>query len=58
MAVRPLTMEEVRSALQGRPKLPRLPLLIHFWVHPEAFDTRRQAVEQMWTPFSTATSAS
>lgn len=39
-----LTRDEVKSVIEGRAKTRRVPTLIHFWVHPNEFGDRRQAV--------------
>ncbi len=42
-----LTRDEVKSVIEGRGAASRVPLNIHFWVHPEEFGDRRSAVEEM-----------
>lgn len=40
----PLTREEVRSVIAGRARTRRVPMFIHFWVHPDEFGDRKPAV--------------
>ena len=37
-AIRPLTREEIRSVIEGRGCAERVPMIYHFWVHPEHFE--------------------
>lgn len=39
-----LTREEVKSVIDGRTTARRVPIQIHFWVHPEEFGDRKEAV--------------
>ncbi len=43
----PLTREEVVSVIAGRSKARRVPVIIHFWVHPSAFGAKESAVNEM-----------
>jgi uroporphyrinogen decarboxylase len=45
--MRPLTCEEVVSVIEGRSTAPRVPIEIHFWVHPETFGKREPAVRSL-----------
>ena len=45
--ISPLTREEVCSVVAGRARTRRVPMFIHFWVHPEEFGERRQAVLEL-----------
>jgi len=40
----PLSRAEVCSVVEGRANTRRVPMFVHFWVHPEEFGERRQAV--------------
>lgn len=42
---RPLTREEVKSVIEGHSSTTRIPALIHFWVHPDAFKDPAAASE-------------
>lgn len=43
----PLTRDEVRSVVAGRARTRRVPMFIHFWVHPERFGEREPAVRAL-----------
>lgn len=43
----PLTAEEVSSVIDGRSVAPRVPVFIHFWVHPGEFGDREPAVHDI-----------
>lgn len=40
----PLTRDEVISVVEGRSTARRVPIQIHFWIHPESFAERKSAV--------------
>ena len=44
MRYEPLTSQEVASVIDGRARTRRVPAFIQFWVHPDAFGDRKQAV--------------
>ena len=44
MKYAPLSRQEVHSVINGRSIASRVPVLIHFWVHPDTFDDREHAV--------------
>ncbi|MBR3504640.1 MAG: hypothetical protein IKO07_10440 [Clostridia bacterium] len=43
----PLPREALRRVIEGRGQAGRVPLMIHFWVNPDAFGPRRAAVERL-----------
>jgi len=47
MDYQPLTRDEVRSVIEGRGAASRVPVLLHFWVGPDAFGERAQAVRDI-----------
>ena len=44
---KPLSREEMRRVIEGRGQARRVPLMIHFWVNPEAFGERAGAVRRL-----------
>ena len=46
-AIEPLTREQTLSVLAGKADTPRVPVHLHFWVHPEAFGDREPAVREL-----------
>ena len=44
---RPLRREEVASVIEGKAKTPRVPMNIHFWVHPETYTANGDAVRSI-----------
>ncbi len=44
MRYRPLSAAEVKSVIAGKGAASRVPVLLHFWVHPEAFGERERRV--------------
>ena len=47
MIYEPLKKEEVRSVIEGKSIAGRVPIFIHFWVHPHAFGEREQEVRSL-----------
>jgi hypothetical protein len=45
--VPPLTAEEVASVIEGRARTRRVPVYIHFWVHPREFGDREPKVHEI-----------
>lgn len=45
--ITPLTKEDVKSVIAGRSTSPRVPVYIHFWVHPDTFEDREPAVREI-----------
>lgn len=43
----PLSREALRRVIEGRGHAGRVPLMIHFWVNPDAFGERRDAVARL-----------
>lgn len=44
---RPLTRGELRRVIEGWGHAPRVPLMVHFWVNPEAFGERGDEVRRL-----------
>ena len=44
---KPLSREALRMVIEGRGHASRVPLMIHFWVHPDAFGEESGAVERL-----------
>jgi len=51
MKVPALRRDEVRSVIEGRGAARRVPVLLHFWTHPEAFGDRTPAVRSLMGEF-------
>jgi uroporphyrinogen decarboxylase len=49
--IRPLSRDEVISVIHGCSTARRVPIEIHFWVHPETFGNRELAVRQLLSRF-------
>lgn len=47
MTYEPLTKEAVRSVIEGKSIADRVPIFIHFWVHPQSFGEREQKVRSL-----------
>lgn len=43
MKYEPLKREEVKAVIEGRGAAARVPVFVHFWTHPEAFDDEKRA---------------
>jgi uroporphyrinogen decarboxylase len=51
MQYQPLARDEVRSTIEGRGAVSRIPVLLHFWTNAEAFGDRKPAVEALLRRF-------
>ncbi len=47
MSEKVLQREQVRSVIEGRGAAPRVPVLLHFWTHADAFGDRTPAVQAL-----------
>jgi uroporphyrinogen decarboxylase len=47
MSAQPLQRDEVRSVIEGKGAAPRVPILLHFWTHADAFGDRTPAVKAL-----------
>jgi uroporphyrinogen decarboxylase len=51
VSLKPLSREEVRSVIEGRGAAPRVPVLLHFWTHPDEFADGTPAVYALMDSF-------
>ena len=42
MEYNPLTRQEIHDVIHGIKKASRVPVILHFWTHPDAFEPKRQ----------------
>lgn len=47
MQYQPLTKEDMKRVIEGRGNASRVPVLLHFWVHPEEFGDRTEQVHAL-----------
>jgi uroporphyrinogen decarboxylase len=47
MKFKPLDRKEVKSVINGHGKVHRIPMMIHFWVHPEDYGPREKEVREI-----------
>ena len=47
MEYSPLTREEIKRVVEGRGNASRVPSLMHFWIYPNSFGEREQAVREI-----------
>ena len=46
-----LTRDEMRKVIEGRGNASRVPVLLHMWVHPDAFDDRKAQVLELFNEY-------
>jgi len=51
MLYEPLTREEMIGVIEGRSAAKRVPVLLHFWTHPEAFGEREPMVRSIMAKY-------
>jgi uroporphyrinogen decarboxylase len=51
MSYQPLSRAQVRSVIEGKGGAPRVPVILHFWTHPDGFAERTRAVKTLMHRF-------